>query len=333
MTDVADLAGLASRLDWPDHDSSTRAHDALLAAPDLDGLGRLVVWLAGVQAQFPVREIRRPRLIVVVADHDVAATGVSRLTPAETARAVAAITDGGGALNGLAEQAGAGIRVEAVDARSDITAAIARGAAIADDEIDAGTDLIMVGNLGAGSTTTAATIVSVLAGVEPIKVIGRGGYRIDDTAWMHKVAAVRDGRRQAWPHRAEPTDLLATLQAADAALLVGLLLRAAARRTPVLLDGLVAASAALVANSAKPGARQWWRQAQRGDEPGIAITLNIFDLDPILDLSIATGDGRAALIALGLVRAAILLARPIVAPAPPDPAVPSVPSVPSAEPQ
>ncbi len=309
LDDSADLDDLAAALPWPDYDAATQAHNALGARPDLGRLAGLVEWLAGVQAEFPVRALTRPRLIIVATDHAVATTGVSRLTAADTARASAAIAAGDSVLAELAADTGAGIRVDEVAADSAIGAAVARGVAVADAEIDAGTDLIIAANLGAGSTTTAATIISVLAAVEPVKVTGRGGTRIDDIAWMHKVAAVRDGRRRAWPHRSAPTELLASLDATDSAFLVGVLLRAAARRTPVLLDGLVAVSAAMVADAAKPGARRWWRPAQLTGEPALSVALRTLDLEPVLDLSIAAGDGRGGLLALGLLRAAILLSR------------------------
>jgi nicotinate-nucleotide--dimethylbenzimidazole phosphoribosyltransferase len=304
---VTDIAELADRISWPDFDAATRAHDALLHRADIGRLALLIEWLAGVEGEFPIREIRRPRVVVVSADHAHAAGGASRLSPADTALTIAAIAAGTAPVAQLAGRDEVGIRVEEVDASEPAAVAFERGAAIADAEVDAGTDLIIIGNVGAGSTTTAAAIVSLLAGVEPIKAIGRGGSNIDDTGWMHKIGAIRDARHLGRPLRDDLSALLTALGAADIAVLTGLLLGAAARRTPVLIDGVVAAAAALVADEAKPGLRRWWRAAQRTGEPAFDVVLRLFDLSPVLDLEMAAGDGRGGLLALELLRSALVI--------------------------
>jgi nicotinate-nucleotide--dimethylbenzimidazole phosphoribosyltransferase len=320
---VTDVAELADQISWPDFDAATQAHDALIHRADIGRLAGLIEWLAGVQGEFPIREIRRPRVVLVVADHEQADTGASRLTPADTARTIAAVADATAPVARLASRDGVGIRVEQVDAGDSAAAAFLRGAAIADAEVDAGTDLIIVGNVGAGSTTTAAAIVSLLAGVEPIKAIGRGGSRIDDTGWMHKISAIRDARHLGRPLRDDLGALLTALGAADIAVLTGLLLGAAARRTPVLIDGVVAAAAALVADEAKPGLRRWWRAAQRTGEPALDVVLRLFDLTPVLDLEMAAGDGRGGLLALELLRSAL-----VISAAPSAPMTSAAPSAP-----
>jgi len=173
------------------------------------------------------------------------------------------------------------------------------GIDVADDEIDSGTDLIVVGDLGVGATTVAAVLVSVITNTEPVKVVGRGGGAgIDDNTWMRKTTAVRDARLRAWEVRAAPVDLLATAGGADVAAMVGFLIRAAVRRTPVLLDGVVAAAAALVVQELQPRCVRWWRAGQRTSEPAQAVALRRLGLEPILDLGVAAGDGSGALLAV-----------------------------------
>jgi nicotinate-nucleotide--dimethylbenzimidazole phosphoribosyltransferase len=323
---VATLIDLAELVDWPDHDAATRAHDALITRPELGRLAGTVEWLAGARGTFPVETIERPRLLVVAADHLVADTGVSGFGADYAARAQHEITSGESALAVLAAQTGVGIRIESP--ATSVADAIEQGAAIADDEIDSGTDFLIVANIGAGTTTTAATVVSVLCATEPVKVIGRGGSQIDDLGWMRKVSAIRDARRHGWPYRGDPDELLNVLGCPDIALLAAVLLRAAARKTPVLFDGVVTAAAALAADAVATGARRWWRAAQRTGEPAQAIVLRTFSLDPILDLEMAAGDGRGGLIALPVIRAGLTLAAtaptpasapatPPIAPAPP----------------
>lgn len=304
---MTSLADLAAQVDWPDHDAATTAHDVLFARPDLGRLAGEIEWLAGARGAYPVHAILRPRLILVAADHAVAATGVSRFSPTDTQDTLAAISAGSAPLCELARQNGTGIVTEGLPPGLSAEAAIERGAALADAEIDSGADLIIVGNIGAGSTCTAAAVVAVLCATEPVKVVGRGGSQIDDLGWMLKASAIRDARRRGWPLRDDPTQLLNALDCADVALLAGLLLRTAARRTPVLLDGLVSAAAALAADTARSGARRWWQIAQLTGEPAQAIVARTFATEPIVDLSMASGDGAGGLIALGVVRAGLVL--------------------------
>ena len=314
---MTDLAELAADIVWPDHDASTRAHDHVIGNPLLVALGSHVEWLAAAQGQFPPHEIRAARLIVFVADHGIAEAGVSAFGAGATAKRVGDIRRGGSRLNALAELAGVTVRLVETDVlpnRIDlgpaltpeqVAAAVAVGAAIADEEIDAGCDLLIAANLGTASTTSAAALIAVLTGSEPVKVVGRGGSRIDDFGWMRKVTAIRDARRLGWAHRSSPMDLLAAIGGPDTAALAGFLLRAAARRTPVLLDGLVAAAAGVLATMEAPFAARWWRAAQVTGEPAQLLALSRLDLPALADLGMATGDGSGALVALGILRAAV----------------------------
>jgi nicotinate-nucleotide--dimethylbenzimidazole phosphoribosyltransferase len=99
--------------------------------------------------------------------------------------------------------------------------------------------------------------------------------------------------------------LLAVAGGADVAAIAGLVLQAAARRTPLLLDGVVAAAGALVANQTQPRASRWWRAAQGTAEPGQQIALRSLGLTPLLDLGVSAGDGTGGLLALQLLRAAV----------------------------
>src|SRR5439155_5668596 len=132
--------------------------------------------------------------------------------------------------------------------------AFAVGRALADEEVDAGADLLIPASLGVGATTPAATLVAALTNTEPVAVIGRGSG-IDDAGWIRKAAAVRDALRRARPHVRDPLTLLRVAGGADVAALTGFCVQAALRRTPVLLDGLVVGAAALLADELAKGAR------------------------------------------------------------------------------
>ncbi|WP_432486249.1 nicotinate-nucleotide--dimethylbenzimidazole phosphoribosyltransferase [Kineococcus esterisolvens] len=114
--------------------------------------------------------------------------------------------------------------------------------------------------------------------------------------------------------------LLQTVGSPDTAAAVGFLLRAAARRTPVVLDGVVGAAAALVAARGVPGAEKWWLAGARTAEPAQHLALERLKLTPVLDLGAGRGAGTGALAALGVLRAAQVLASADAAAAPvPEP--------------
>ncbi len=298
--------------------------------------GRLAE-LRGFLAERGVSSPVRPRLIVVAGDHGVAAGGVSAQDPGGTAEAVELIRRGAG-VAALAGVAGAGVlvadvavtreagqtspyrvrdgsgRIDREDALSvdDVDASVRVGRELADDEADAGTDLLLVGHLGVGGTTAAAVIVAALTGAEPVAVVGRGsrmdGAGIVDATWIRKAAAVRDALRRARAADRDPASLLRIAGGADLAALAGLLAQCAARGVPVVLDGLVTLAAALVADRFAPGARAWWLAGQAEPEPVHRMALDHLGLAPLLDLGISGGDGSGALAALPLLRMAGALA-------------------------
>lgn len=230
---------------------------------------------------------------------------------------VANFLAGGAAVNVLAASAGAGVRVVdmAVDGDTDpaVSAhkvrrssgsidredalteeetlqAITAGRAVADEEVDAGADLLVAGDMGIGNTTPATALIATLTGTEPVAAVGRG-TGIDDAAWMRKVAAIRDAMRRARPHARNPVALLRTAGGADLAAMAGYLAQASVRRTPVVLDGVVVTAAALVAEELAPGARDWWIAGHRSTEPAHTLALRHLNLDPLVDLGMRLGEG------------------------------------------
>ncbi len=148
--------------------------------------------------------------------------------------------------------------------------AVRLGMAVADEEADSGTDLVVLGDLSVGGTTVAATLVAALCGTDASVVTGRGGAGIDDLAWMRKCAAIRDALRRARPVLGDQMELLAAVGGADIAAMTGFLLQAAVRRMPVVLDGVVSAACALVGQRAAFRAPDWWLAGQVGGEPAQA---------------------------------------------------------------
>ena len=317
--------------------AAARRRQDLLTKPR-GALGRLEdlsVWVASCQGDCPPTQFTRARVVVFAGDHGVAREGVSAYPSEVTAQMVANIETGGAAINILAEAAGATVRVVdmAVDrdeSPTDVTmahkvrrssgniatedamhldeaiAAIDAGRRIADDEVDAGADLLIAGDMGIGNTTAATALIAALIGTEPVAAVGRG-TGIDDAAWSRKTAAVRDALYRSRDRRGDPVALLAACGGADLAAMAGFCAQAAVRRTPLLLDGVVVSAAALVADRLAPGARAWWRAGHRSPEPAHALALAELGLEPIVDLGLRLGEGTGAAVALPILRAAVSL--------------------------
>ena len=318
--------------------AAARARQDTLTKPR-GALGRLEdlsAWVAACQGRCPPEQFDRTRVVVFAGDHGVARAGVSAYPPEVTAQMVANIDTGGAAINALAEIAGATVRIAdiAVDTppdpqaltprigahkvrrgSGDITvedalteaetdAAIAAGRAITDEEVDAGADLLLVGDMGIGNTTAAAVLVAALTNAEPVAVVGLG-TGIDDDGWARKTAAIRDALFRAREVLPDPVALLRCCGGADLAAMAGFCAQAAVRRTPVLLDGMAVTAAALVAERLAPGARQWWQAGHRSTEPGHALACAALELEPILDLRLRLGEGTGAALALPVLRAAV----------------------------
>ncbi|MEJ3658687.1 nicotinate-nucleotide--dimethylbenzimidazole phosphoribosyltransferase [Actinomycetes bacterium KLBMP 9759] len=320
-------------------DAAKRAAVARHAALDVPvgGLGRLAelgVWLAAAQGASPPKPLQRPRVVVVAGDHGIAAAGVSAHAPGDSVKQAAALREQAGAAAVVALVAGATVRVvdlaldtepeggtaeryrvrrgsgriDQVDAlTADETAkAVEIGRAIADEEVDAGADLLVPGSIGVGATTPASVLVAAITGTEPVAVIGRGSG-IDDNGWMRKAAAVRDALRRTREVGRDPLALLRVAGGADLAALTGVLVQAALRRTPVLLDGVAVAAAALLADRLAPGARAWWRVAQASPEPVPTLVATHLGLTPIVELGVRLGDGSGAATVIPLLQVAARL--------------------------
>jgi nicotinate-nucleotide--dimethylbenzimidazole phosphoribosyltransferase len=342
-----DLAAVADRVTERSAEAARAAAERQdqLTKPTgaLGRLEELSVWLSGAQGVCPPRPLTRVRVVVLAGDHGIARTARTSAYPPEvTAQMVGGFLAGTAAVNVLAAQTGATVRVLdlAVDAdypalgiavpdavlaykvrrgsgsidredaltREQAAAALSAGLRIADEEADAGADLLVPGDMGIGNTTPAAVLVGLLTNLDAASVVGRG-TGIDDATWMRKTAAVRDAMRRGRPHRSDPVALLATVGGADLAAMTGLLLGAAARRTPVLLDGVVSCAAALLAQRIAFRARDWWLAGHRSTEPAAQAALERLGLEPLVDYGMRLGEGTGALVALPVLAAAGALLR------------------------
>ncbi|MET8359730.1 nicotinate-nucleotide--dimethylbenzimidazole phosphoribosyltransferase [Micromonospora sp. NPDC005171] len=196
------------------------------------------------------------------------------------------------------------LTVTAALTRDEALAAVQTGIRIADELIDAGAGILLTGDMGIGNTTPAAVLIAAFTGVDALDATGRG-TGVDDPTYAHKVAVVRAALARHTPDPADPLGVLAAVGGLEHAALAGLILGAAARRTPVLLDGVIAVSAALAAAAFAPGAVSAMVAGHRSAEPGATAALRHLGLDPLIDLGLRLGEGTGALLALPVVTGAV----------------------------
>lgn len=335
-----DLDDFGSLVERPDaglrRDSEDRWPGLVRPAGGLGKPAELADWLAAVQGRVPTRPVISPRAVIFAADHGVAALDVSARKAGTASELVRAVVDGTAPASVLARQYGAHVdvfdlaldcdpselpdyvtphRVRRGSGRIDIEDALTReeaeqafriGMTIADDQVDSGTDLVLLGDLSVGGTTAAAVLIAALCGTDASVVTGRGSG-IDDLAWMRKCAAIRDALRRARPVLGDQLALLAAVGGADFAAMTGFLLQAAVRKLPVVLDGVVSAACALVGQRIAFRAPDWWLAGQASGEPGQAKALDRISLEPLLDQGVRTGGAVGSLLALPLLQAAAAL--------------------------
>ncbi|KUO22915.1 nicotinate-nucleotide--dimethylbenzimidazole phosphoribosyltransferase [Streptomyces dysideae] len=319
-------------------DAEARRERQIVPPGSLGRLDDLGEWLAAAQSAVPVRPVERPRVVLFAGDHGVAELDVSARPAGSAGELVREVLEGGRPVSVLARRLGVPVRVVdmaldcapeslpdevvrhrvrrgsgRIDIEDALTleeaeAAFRAGVAVADEEADSGTDLVVLGDVSVGGTTAAGVLVAALCGTDASVVTGRGGLAIDDLAWMRKCAAIRDALRRARPVLGDQLQLLATVGGADLAAITGFLLQSAVRKMPVILDGVVVAACALVAQRIAFRAPDWWLAAHSSGEPGQAKALDRMALEPLLDQGVKVGEGAGALLALPLVQAAAALA-------------------------
>jgi nicotinate-nucleotide--dimethylbenzimidazole phosphoribosyltransferase len=328
----------ASRLQAPlDADARHRAEEHQLRLTKPPGsLGRLEAvgaQLAGIAGAVPP-PVPRPAVVAVFAgDHGVHAQGVSPWPQEVTAQMVGNFLAGGAAINVLARQAGARVVVVDVGVASDLpeapdllvrkvragTADLTAGPAMtigdARRALDVGAEVaahlvgngarcLVTGDMGIANTTPASALIAALIDRPASAVTGRG-TGIDDRRLHRKTALVAAAAARARRrHGSDALAILAEVGGLEHAALAGFVVGATALQVPVVIDGVIAASALLVASRLVPGVEQGVIAGHRSVEPGASVVLDELGLAPMIDLDLRLGEGTGAALALPLVEAA-----------------------------
>lgn len=177
------------------------------------------------------------------------------------------------------------------------------GAALAEGLIREGARCLVTGEMGIGNTTPSAAVIAALAGRAPREVTGRG-TGISDEMLETKVAVVERALARSGAGPADPLTALAELGGLEIAALAGFVVGGAAAGVPVLVDGVIAAAAVLVAAALVPPSLGYCVAGHRSTEPGAAAVLDHLGLQPVLDLELRLGEGTGAVLALPVLQAA-----------------------------
>jgi nicotinate-nucleotide--dimethylbenzimidazole phosphoribosyltransferase len=330
---VLELAGEVEPLDEAAAGRARERHLTLTKPPgSLGRLEDLGVRLSRMTGEVPPPVPEDPAVVICAGDHGVLARGVSPWPKEVTVAMVENFCAGSAAANAIARTVGARVSVLDVGvaaeperhpllraakvrpgtddlshgpamSREDGARAIMRGAGIAEELIESGVDLLVLGDMGIGNTTPAAALISAFTGRPPEEVTGRG-TGIDDETLKLKVRVVEEALRLHEPDPTDPLGALAALGGLEHAAIVGIVLMSVIYGVPVILDGVVSNSAALMAYALSPDCADYLIAGHLSVEPGAALALKHLGLEPVLDLQMRLGEGTGGLLAVPIVRAA-----------------------------
>lgn len=313
---LAEIRRLLTDLPGPDSDAGGAAarHQADLTKPAgaLGRLEELAIWLATWQGRHPPR-LERPLTAVFAGNHGIAARGVSAFPAEVTAQMVKNFLDGGAAVNQLCGFAGSDLRVYEM-ALEEPTADFSDAPAMSDADcaramsygmlaVEDGIDVLMLGEMGIGNTTSAAALCHALFGGDAGDWVGRG-TGIDEARLAHKVALVAAAVARHRAAIADPLEALRRVGGLELAAIAGAVLAARRARVPVLLDGYACTAAAAVLHALDPAALDHCQVAHVSAEPGHRRLLQRLGKRPLLDLDMRLGEASGAVLALLLLKAA-----------------------------
>ena len=309
--------------------TAAEEYQARLAKPpgSLGRLEELSIQLAGITGQVH-NALNKKQLLVFAADNGVVAEGVSSAPQSVTKQQTINLTRGKTGAAVLAKHFGCGLTVCDVGVNADIyesavlnrkiaygTQNICTGPAMTREQtlqailtgaeiartVDA--DVIGVGEMGIGNTTTSSAVLAVLLGADVEAVTGRGGG-ITEESFRKKKAVIRTAIEVNRPDRDDVVGVLSKVGGFDLAAMCGAFLGAAAARRPTVIDGLISAAAALCAVRLCPNVRGYLVPSHASFEIGYRLAMEAMDLRPLFDLGMRLGEGSGCPLAFQVLDAA-----------------------------
>lgn len=294
----------------------------------LEGLSIKVAGILGKE----MPRVEQKAIVTMAGDHGVVAEGVSAYPQEVTAQMVYNFLRGGAGINVLARHIGA--RVVVVDvgvaanlephpslvskkiafgthnmakepamSREEALRAIEAGIEVLDEEMAKGLDIVGVGDMGIGNTTSSSAICAAITGMPAARLTGRG-TGISDEQLTKKVKVIEAVLALNRPDPQDAIDVLSKVGGFEIGGIAGVILGAAAQRIPVVVDGFIAGAAALIATILCPGAKDYLIAAHVSAEAGHKAMLEYLGLKPVLDLEMRLGEGTGAALVISIVEAA-----------------------------
>ncbi len=314
---LADFRTLLEGL--PAADTSARqaaeARNGQLTKPP-GALGRLediALWYASWRGE-AAPKIKAAQVVVFAGNHGVTAQGVSAFPAEVTEQMVFNFQAGGAAINQLSQCFGASMTVHALDLETP-TADFTQAPAMSEAEVvaalttgwnavDADSDLLVVGEMGIGNTTSAAALANAVFGGDAEDWVGRG-TGVTDEGLATKARVVREGLALHAAALSDPLQALACLGGREIAAMAGAIARAHHARIPVILDGFICTAAAAVLERTSRGALDHCLAGHVSAEAAHGNMLKALDKEPLLSLGLRLGEGSGAALAIGVVKGAL----------------------------
>jgi len=313
--------------------AEARSRQDTLAKPpgSLGRLEELSIQLAGIRGE-ACPGIEDRAIIVMAGDHGVFAEKIGNWPQEVTAQMVEDFIGGGAGINVLARQAGARVVVVDMGVASDLepdphlvlrkigygtrnmclgpamtgeqaVKCLETGIEILNSEAEKGLDIVGTGDMGIGNTTASSAICAVMTGKPVSEVTGRG-TGLSDEQLAHKIEVVQRALAVNKPDPSQPLDVLAKVGGFEIGGLAGVMLGAAAKRIPVVIDGFISGAAALIAVALAPRLKDFLMAAHVSAEDGHPALLKYLGLKPLLDLGMRLGEGTGAALGIFLAEAA-----------------------------
>lgn len=295
-------------------------------------LEKLSIQVAGIIGN-SMPQIRDKVIITMAGDHGVVEEGVSLFPKEVTLQMVDNFIRGGAAINVLARHIGARVIIvdmgvamdmephqklinkklghgtkniarEAAMSYEEAISSVETGIEVLEEELRKGVDIVGIGDMGIGNTTSSSAIVAALTGEKVERVTGRG-TGIDDKIYNKKVRVIKKALDVNSPDENDPLDVLAKVGGFEIGGIAGVVLGAAAHRIPVVTDGFISTAGVLLATEIAPLAKHYVIASHNSVETGHNILLKRMGLRPLLDLNMRLGEGTGAALGIGIVEASV----------------------------
>ncbi|WP_051866904.1 nicotinate-nucleotide--dimethylbenzimidazole phosphoribosyltransferase [Corynebacterium atypicum] len=324
---------------------------APLSAEQLGRLKDVAAFFAGARSAVPPEPIGRAQLVVFGAHHGIAERVETSSRADATDRIAAGLATGQSPAAVTAPRADCGVtlidvalrgevpgfdqrtrvregvgRIDVEDAMdtAELERSFALGQEAASHAIDSGADVVAPAVFGAGVELAALAVMGRVTGIEPVALLGFEGT--DDRRWVRRLSVVRDAMFRARATGRDPAGALRVCGGCDLVAVVGFVAEAAARRTPIVLDGMETAVAALCADTLAPGSGEWVLPGALTPGPAHARVLRALGRRALFAINVPVGQGFQALTTLSILRSAVVIARGCELPEPAGPQEPPEPA-------